>query len=508
MWQAQRVVSVVRGHTHAPWFGVAAIAAAVVVGDLIIALGVNDPRFARLLLLGLAGLALALVFRFPFAATCGVLVLVASLLEPGRFKFPAGPIDWRLEELILGALLIAAVVRPRRAWWGGVAGGALAVFFVVLALSAVLALESGRAEFADVIGYSRYFVPLLLFYVIVRLFPEPDQVRRLLLVAVVLAAITGLVSLVAAAPGSSLAETLNPSESAIIRDKEGLGLINRVRLAGVSLAYVLFWYVAAQAIAARRGVRMLAWLAALTGMLLSVALSFNRNMWIGLVIGLVLMFVVGRAVSRRRLTSALAVLVAGAIAITLAGPKLSSDSPLYPLVQRGSTLLQPAQEAGDQSIEDRRMENRFAVETIKREPITGVGPGAPYGAAWLWIHNQYLHLLLIGGPAALLSLLVFLGAPQVAVASRRSRDDTLLALAVGLAITMVSATVMMSLVNPTWAGVLALLTGAITVLRPHSAMEPKSTGEDSTRLWSPPARPGPGGTSERYAQIGGRWSGE
>jgi hypothetical protein len=490
MGHAERALAVARGQRHAPWVGTAAVAAALVVGDLIIALGVNDPRFARLLLLGLAALGLALVFRFPFAATCGVLVLVATVLEPGRFTMPAGPIELQLEELILGALLIVAVVRPRRAWWGGVAGGALAVFFVVLGLSAVLALESGRADFVDVIAYSRFFVPLLLFYVIVRLFPEPDQVRRLLLIAVVLGAITGIVSLAAAAPGSPLSEMLNPSESANIRDEEGLGLVNRVRLAGVSLAYVLFWYVGAQAIAARHGVRLLAWLAALTGMGLALVLSFNRNMWIGLVIGLLLMLLLGRAVSRRRLTAVVAVLVAGALGVALVGPKLNSDSPLYPLVQRGSTLLNPAQEARDPSLEDRRLENGFAIETIEREPITGVGPGAPYGADWLWVHNQYLHLLLIGGPAALLSFLVFLGVPQMAVARRWSRDDTLLALAVGLAITMVSATVMMSFVNPTWAGVLALLTGAITVLRPGSATEPGSRGEAGTQILSARVRSG------------------
>jgi O-Antigen ligase len=498
-----RAMALARGLTHAPWFGAAAIAAALVVGDLVIALGLNDPRFAQLVMLGLAGVGLALVFRFPFAAGCGVLVLVASVLEPGQFRMPAGPIEWRLEELILGALLIVAVVRPRRAWWGGVAGGALAVFFVVLGFAAVLALESGRAPFADVFLYCRFFAPLLLFYVIVRLFPEPDQVRRLLVVAVVLAAITGFVSLAASDPGSPIASLFNPSEDSMtIRDKEGLGLVNRVRLAGVSLAYVLFWYVAAQAIAAHRGGRLLAWLAALTGMTLSIVLSFNRNMWIGLVAGLLLMLLLGRTVSRRRLTAAVAVLVAGALAIAMSGPKLSTDSPLYPLVQRGTSLLNPEQEARDSSIQDRRLENGFAVETIERNPIIGVGPGAPYGADWLWVHNQYLHLLLIGGPAALLSLLVFLGAPQLGVLRRRSRDDTLLALAVGLAITMVSAIVMISFVNPTWAGVLALLTGAITVLRARPAIEPDPGAEGGTQVASPPVWPRPGRTRQRYAPVG------
>src|SRR4051794_9579873 len=165
VWQTARGVAVDRMPPHGPWFGAAAIAAVLLVGDLIIALGLTDPRFARLLLLGLAALGLALIFRFQFAAACGILVLVASVLEPGRFRF-AG---LELEELVLVALLIITVVRPRRAWWGGVAGGALGVFFVVLGLSAVLALVWGRAEFSNVVLYCRFLAPLLLFYVIVRL---------------------------------------------------------------------------------------------------------------------------------------------------------------------------------------------------------------------------------------------------------------------------------------------------------------------------------------------------
>jgi hypothetical protein len=480
LWQTARGVALDRGATRDPWFGAAAIAAVLLVGDLIIALGLNDPRFARLLLLGLAALGLVLVFRFQFAAACGVLILVASVFEPGRFRFGG----LRPEELILGALLIVAVVRPRRAWWGGIAGKALAVFFAVLGLSAVLALESGRAEFSNVLLYCRCFAPLLLFYVIVRLFPERDQVRRLLFIAVVLAAIAGIVSLAAAAPGSPLPDILNPNQTNIIRGKEGLGVVNRVRLPGVSLAYVLFWYVVAQAIVAQRGVRLLGWLAALTGMGLSLALSLNRNMWIGLVIGFLIMLLIGRTMSRRRLIAAAAILAAGAVMIALAGPKLNSDSPLYPLVQRGQTLLHPAQEARDPSLDDRRIENGFAVATVERNPIIGVGPGAPYGADWLWVHNQYLHLLVIGGPAALLSLLVFLCAPQVAVVRRWSRDDTLLALAVGLAITMVSAIVMISFVNQTWAAVLALLTGSIAILSRPTPPPPRWYTATGTTRWA------------------------
>lgn len=453
------------------WVRAAAFAGLVAFCDLLIALAVVDPRFHRLVFLGAGVAGLALVFRFPFAATCAVLFLVASILEPGRFKLAAGPIEWRLEELIIGALFLVAVVRPRREWWGGIAGAALAAFFVVLGVSGLLALQSGRVGFADAFSYARLFAPLLLFYVIVRLFPQPRQVGRLLLVAVVLAAITGVVSLAVAAPGSPLTDFLNPNDTASIRDKEGLGLVNRVRLSGVALAYVLFWYTTAQVIAAHHRQRLW-WLAGLAGLSLGIALSFNRNMWIGLVVGLLLMLALGQSVSRRHLIAALAVLAAGSIAIALAGPTVSSDSPLHPLVERGNTLLHPEEEARDPSLNDRRLENRFAVATIERYPVTGVGPGAPYGADWLWVHNQYLHLLLLGGPAALIAFLAFIGAPLAAVFSRRPEDDDLRALAIGVVITMISAIVMISFVNATWTAVLALVAGVLTVRTASGAPHP------------------------------------
>ena len=462
-WQGRRAGAT----TRTRWIRGAAFGAALLLGDLVIALGIVDPRFQRLLLLALAVAALALVFRYPLAAACGVLLVVAFVIEPGRFRFPAGPIEARLEELLLGALLLVAIVRPRRAWWGGLAGASLAAFFVLVGCSGLLALGAGRAEFADAFGYSRLFAPLLLFFVIVRLFPEPRQARQLLWFAAIAGAVAGYVALAAAAPGSPLANVLNPDETASIRgDVEGLGLVNRVRLPGVAIAYVLFWYAALRAQAAQRGWPLVAWLAILAGMALSLALSFNRNMWLGLAIGFLLLLVLGRGPSRRRLTAALAVLLVGAIALTLSGPKLSSDSPLYPIIERGSTLLHPGLEARDSSLEDRRIENRAAVAAIERHPALGVGPGVRYGAFGNpWAHNQYLHLMLIAGPGALVAFLLFICVPAARALSGPP-DDERLALAVGVAMTMVSSLVMISFVNASWTAVLALLAGALTILAP------------------------------------------
>jgi O-antigen ligase len=460
------------------WVRGAVLAGALLTVDLVIALAIVDPRFQRLVLLGLGVVALALVFRFPAAAVVGVLFLVTSIVQPGEFKAPFGPIEFRLEELVLGALLLVALVRPRRAWWGGVAGAALVAFIAVIALSGVLAMAAERATFSEVFAVARLFAPVLLFFVLVRLFPEPLQMRRILFAAVVLAALAGLVSIFVAAPGSPIGAALNISGDETIRASySGLGLVNRVRLPGVNLAYGLFWYAVVQAIAAHAGQRVL-WLALLAPMAAGLALSFNRNMWVGLAFGLVVIMVMSRNVARRHIVVVLAILAAAGAAFVLSGKSVPTDSPLYPIVERGSTLFQPSQETRDSSIQERVVETRRATAAIRRHPVTGVGPGASFGNTGMaqnaagafirqdarFMHNQYLFLLIIGGPAALLAFLTFLGAPLLAVLRNRWSSDGLVALAVGILLTMISAIVAIVFADPTSAAVLALLGAAIVVL--------------------------------------------
>jgi O-antigen ligase len=475
VWQVGRAHrGVIAGHRVTRG---AALVAGLLAVDAIVAIAVVDARFQRLLMLGLAAVALALVFRFPFAATCGVLILVAGVTEPGRFKVPVGPMELRFEELLVGALLLVAVVRPRRAWMGGIPGWALTLFLAVVCLSGLLALSSGRATFTDAFATVRLFTPALLFFVVVRLFPAPHQVRRLLVAAVVIAAVGGVVALLVATPGSALENVLNPQGDNSIRGSEGLGILNRVRLSGVALAYALFWYTAFRALSAQPA-RRFWWVAAVCGMAVAIVLSLNRNMWIGLVLGMLMMLVLSRSVARRKLTLALVLVAAAGIGGAMAGTSVGADSPIRPVIERGSTLLNPSAETQDSSLQDRFLENRRAVATIERNPVVGVGPGASFGNVGLgrsaggavtrvdalFLHNQYLYLLLIGGPLALASFMVFLIVPVLEVFRRRWPDELLPSLAVGVVLIMLTAIVGMVFAHPTGSGVLALLIGAIVVL--------------------------------------------
>ena len=455
----------------------AVLAVFVVLGELALGVMVVNPRFLPLLALGAALAAVALVFRFPFAAVCGVLVLVASVLPVGLVKVPAGPVELTLAELALGAVLIVALARPQRAWWGGAAGGLLAAFLGLVAVTALLAIDAGRAQFSDAFATARPLALLTLFYVVVRLFPEPRQVHRLLTAAAVIAAITGLVSVALATPGAPLADFVSERIENAITTEEGLGAINRVRLPGVMLGFALFWYAAVRW-AQGRGRERVGWLVVSLLIGASIAVSFNRNMWAGLVLGLAIVLALAAPV-RRQFLGVLVAVVAVGLGLAVSSARIGDESPVYPIVQRGATLFDPSTTSRESSLDDRRQENDAALPAIQEHPVVGVGAGASFGARstvvqdngartervdQLWVHNQYLHLALIGGLPTLLAFLAFVGVVLRGGLRRWSQDVPALAITVALVTVLLSAVVMIYVVNATGAAVIGLLCGAVAVL--------------------------------------------
>ena len=477
VWPAARA-PVAPSWTHSVWLKGLALAAGLLVVDAALAVAIVEPRLQRLILVGLAVVGLALVFRFPFVATCVVLLLIVTVLDSAIVRVPVGPLEVRLAEPVLGALLLVALVRPRRAWIGGLTGWALVVFFGALCLSTVIAVSAGEVTVPDAYLSARLFAPLLLYFVIVRLFPEPEQMRKLLLASVALAAFAGFVSLLAAPPGSPMIELLNPQGNSSIRDKEGLGMVNRVRLPGVLLAYSLFWYAALRAARAERTQRAW-WLVALACMSAGILVSFNRNQWVGLVLGLACMLVLTRARARRSFTVAIVVVMAVGVAGVLGGTQLTPDSPVYPIVERGTSVLQPQEQIRGGSFQERLVESRHALAAYERRPLTGIGSGVPFGATRVqldpgsgevirtdqrFLHNQYLFLLLVAGPVGFLAFMTFLLTPVIEVLRRRMSDEVLVALAVCVLITMFSAIVSIAFASQAGATVVALLVGAMVAL--------------------------------------------
>lgn len=451
---------------------IAAFLAAALLLEALLARGLAASSISRpvLLLAGAAGL--ALVFRFPLPTTFVFFGLTDFIFYPTFFAFELGPLSVRPHELALGALLVVALVRPQRQSWGGAAGGALAAFLGMLGLAAALAVADGRTPATDVLSWGRPFALLTVFYVVVRLFPRPEQRRQLLTGAAVLAALAALVALVVAL-GAGIGDTLKGSGETIVKEEEGAAGLLRVRLAGLSMAYALFWYVAVR-IATAKGGRPVGWSILLAGMALAIVISFNRNMWIGLIAGLALMMVVGGPFVRSRLTVALAVSVAG-IALLASVGSATENRVLDPVVQRGSTLFNPSRVEASSSLSDREQETRIAWPVAQRNALLGIGPGTEFGVynfdfvgphsvkvePQLFLHNQYLYLLLICGIPGALAFLLFLGIPIVRSFRRVPIDPAITACGVGIAMIMISSIVAIYFSVEDMTAVLGLLAGVI-----------------------------------------------
>ncbi len=464
----------------------AAFIAGALLVELVVARGVAAGGISRPILL-LAGIgAVAFVLRFPLATAFVLFCLTDFVFYPTFFAFEIGPLSIRPHELALLGLLFLAAVRPQRQTWGGAPGLALAAFLAILALAGGLALLDERAPLTDIFNWGRPFALLTFFYVVVRLFPEPRERQLLLAGGVALAAVAGLVALVAAL-GAGIGETLSGGGETIIKEEEGAAGLLRVRLAGLSMAYALFWYVVVRLLAGRG--KRLGWGMGLAGMALAIAISFNRNMWLGLIAGLILMMVVGGPFVRNRLSAALAVSLAGVVLLATLG-SATDNRVLEPVVKRGSTLFNPRKVQQSSSLADRGKETRVAWPKAQHHLLIGIGSGVDFGVynldfvgphsvkvePQLFLHNQYLYLLLICGVPGLAAFLLFLLIPVARAFRRVPVDPAITACGVGIAMIMMSSIVAIYFSVEDMTTVLGLLAGVIVADYEGPAADHGSSG--------------------------------
>jgi hypothetical protein len=405
-----------------------------------------------------AVLALAVVFTYPIAGAVGLLVVAASIFHEDYFSWSVGPIQIHLEEVVFAALALVALVAPRRRTWGGAAGMALAVFLVVIVVAAGVGLDAGRMNVSDAFDWARPLAFYGSFWVVLRLFPDPGDLRLLLIVALVCGAFTGLVAAILQFAPDSLSNHLQGAGGQQIYTQAaqaGLGSLKRIRLPGLACSYLLFWWALLAALAARGGRRALLW-TVLAASATNIALSFNRNMWLGLLFGLSLMIVLAGLRVRHRLLAA-AALGLTAVVLTFAVVGAGSSSQVVnPILARATTVLTPSRVGEESSLRDRAHESIQAWHVIEAHPLLGVGAGADFGVRFnhedstgVWVnkvqrflHDQWLWLLLIGGVPALLAYLTFLGIVLAKAWGRRTRTLSQVALGVGIAMVMLSAFVM------------------------------------------------------------------
>jgi O-antigen ligase len=466
----------------------------VLVLEVALARGVSGPQISKYVYLFVGLYVVAFVFRFPLATALAFFFFTDFLFAATKFSHQVGSITVRPAEVALACLFLLAVLRPKKHTWGGRTGAGLAAFLAILALSGLVAVSSHTTNLSNAFNWGRPLALLAFFWIVIRLFPEPEDRRKLMTGIAVLAAVTGLATLLismGAGFGNSLKENGGVGE---LSGEEGTEGVQRIRLAGLSACYALFWYTVVQIIG-RKGLSRLLWSGLLGGMLLAIVLSYNRNMWLGIVIGAVFMAVVGGVMVRSRMAIGLAVLVGGLGVLLLFGSTGSGGgSVVTPLIKRGSTILNPGKTEKESSLQARDEETAKAWKTARHHLALGVGPGVPFGVydsqavvagevslgeetnPQLFLHDQYIYLILICGIPGLLAFLFFVLTPLVDALRRAPRDPAITACAVGIAIILVSSVVAIYLTVPDMTALLGLLTGVIVADKEGRAADGKRSG--------------------------------
>jgi O-antigen ligase len=422
--------------------------------EVAIAGAIGDPRLARLAVLLLAVAGLALVFAFPLGAAAGLLFLGASIFHATFFTYSYGSVDVHLAEVVFMALALVAVVLPRSRGWGGAAGVALAAFLVIVVVCAWLGVQAGRVTLGDALNWARPLLFYATFWIVLRLFPDARSLRRLLIAGLACGALTGVLAVVLQV-ASSLEPRFQGSGGQQIYSQTtqaGLGGLKRIRQPGLAFSYILFFWSLLAAMTARGLWRTVLWTLA-GASVVDLILSFNRNMWLGLLFGLAIMLILAGAHIRQRFLVAVAL---GGTAIVLMFTIVGNSGQaagLEPIVARAASVLTPQQVSEESSLRDRGRETGRAWATFRQHPLSGVGAGADFGVRfnhaqgdgqWVntvqrFLHNQWLWLLLIGGIPGLLAFVAFAGTVLSRAWDRRARTLSQVALGTGLAMLLLSA---------------------------------------------------------------------
>ncbi len=383
-------------------------------------------------ILGLA--ALVLFSRIPHWGYPVILVSVSGFINVYSWpRIAALPGEVYLSE----ALLLIAVAAALPELVGGFRSAQLKLDWIWLVLGGLFLANltgvavgiAGGAAPADALLGFRPLLYLLAFMPAVVAFSRPEGTARVLAVASILAVTVSVAAVVQIIVGDAHMLFVISGFDALVRSDPATGFL-RVRPPGLYLVYAAASFAASCIIWAPRG-KARSWaLVVLPLTVVCMLLSFNRNMIVGLIGG---MLVSGLVSTRRQRLILLALAAAVAMSVVLLAVDVGHLD--QPLVQRFSSLFDP--EARTAALDDRGYESAAALATVLRQPLLGIGWGRGYGALATrlgvggvttferpWIHNQYLGMWVRAGLAGgALLVVLFVGSVVSSAKNARWADD-------------------------------------------------------------------------------------
>jgi len=359
-------------------------------------------------LLALAGLAVVLVaFSKPEFVVLSMLVASSSIFHVSDVPTIKVGFAFTVIELCLIFLLGLVVAQALAGREAGYVGTPLdlpiALFFLASFVSLINSVFILGTD-VDLMEYRwRILFGYFAFFAVTNLVRTRQQLLLLVTGMFVIAAIVAILMIVQQAVGTSVVILPGRVETASVFE-EDFASVTRILPPGESLILVMFMPAFILFITRER-LGITEWLLLFTIFLLLIALAFtfNRNMWIGTTMSIGAVFFLSTRNQRKNLLLFLCVImVFGAIVI----PLLSMDFPklgdvFNALYLRGASLFTGDRVKYSSSWQWRVRENEYAMIKIRQHPILGIGPGNHYRPRWSdgdnnlgYMHNSYLYILM------------------------------------------------------------------------------------------------------------------
>jgi O-antigen ligase len=140
---------------------------------------------------------------------------------------------------------------------------------------------------------------------------------------------------------------------------------------------------------------------------MGIILTYNRSYWVAAILGVMILLLITATEGKIRLVALLAVVLifGGSILAMFGGTEGKLGSTVDAVSTRFTSLFAGAELQQSAPVDDRRIENGYAVAQIERHPLLGIGLGNEYrpkiygedDKLTYYVHNAYLFLLIDTG---------------------------------------------------------------------------------------------------------------
>lgn len=346
-----------------------------------------------------------------------MMLLVSSILfEESTPLIPIGIGSFHIQDIILLMLLGSIILRKATGKSDFITTPVdlpLLAFYSVAILASVVALKVNGLDARQMIRVLRSVTYYLSFFIVTNMITDLRQLSSLVNYFLATAAITAVTMIGQTVIGDSVLLTTGRVEQA--RTLEGASDALRILPPGETVLFCSFLVTLCMSGVRSASGRICTGLTMLYGA--GILITYNRSFWVAILVVFMLgVFLLPKHYYKRIIVSTLiSGCIVAALILTLSSTSTVIRESYASMSFRLLSLFDNTELIESRSLEDRFIENSYAIEKIKQNPALGIGLGNSYRPSLFgpddeltsYIHNAYLWIVLNTGGIGLLFFVCF-----------------------------------------------------------------------------------------------------